>query len=215
MSKKNKKDNMEFSKYIVPIYAGNEYRGNGFIVNGFLVMPYHLIKIGPNSQEVYDSFYYHYQGKAYREHLVNSIVNQGDKKDISNNPNLARDLLVFRTNIINSNLVISSEYNIYEDCIYYGYNEEDKSLTTIIKAMGEIHQQKVVSKVNERPVEIGNCMTCICKLRPGNSGGIVCQGDKIIGMFIKDQSFESGAFQSVFIKASYIMQVIEDKVGRF
>jgi hypothetical protein len=106
--------------------------------------------------------------------------------------------------------VISLEYDTNENCIYYGYNEEDKSLTTVIKAMGKIHQQKAVLKVNELPVEIGNCMTCICKLRPGNSGGIVCQGDNIIGMFIRDQSFVSGTFQSVFIKASYIMQAIEE-----
>ncbi len=206
---------MEFSKYIVPIYIGDEYRGNGFIVNSYLVLPYHLVKIEPNNWEVHESFNYRYGGITYREKLVNSIVKQGDKEDTSDNPDLARDLLVFRTNIINSDLVISLEYDTNDNCIYYGYNEEDKSLTTVIKAMGKIHQQKAVLKVNELPVEIGNCMTCICKLRPGNSGGIVCQGDKIIGMFIKDQSFESGAFQSVFIKASYIMQVIEDKVGRF
>jgi len=206
---------MEFSKYIVPIYIGDEYRGNGFIVNSYLVLPYHLIKIEPNNWVVYESFNYRYDGITYKEKLVNSIVKQGDKKDSSDNPNLARDLLVFRTNIMNSDLVISSEYGIYKNCIYYGYNEEDKSLTTVIKAMGKIHQQKAVLKVDKMPVEKENCMTCICKLKPGNSGGIVCQGDKITGMFIKDQSFVSGAFQAVFIKASYIIQEIKDKVGKF
>ena len=206
---------MEFSKYIVPIYIGDEYRGNGFIVNSYLVLPYHLVKIEPNNWEIYESFNYRYGGITYREKLVNSIVKQGDKEDTSDNPKLARDLLVFRTNIMNSDLVISSEFDISEDSIYYGYNEEDKSLTTVIKAMGKIHQQKAVSKVNELPVEIENCMTCISKLKPGNSGGVVCQGDNIIGMFIRDQSFVSGTFQSVFIKASYIIQAIEDKVGKF
>lgn len=204
---------MEFSKYIVPIYVGDDYRGNGFIVNKMLIMPYHLLKIEPRSWDIHSSFCFKYDGISYLVEAIKSIVNQGGEKDVTDNPSLARDLLVFNTEINSSNLTLSPEYILGQDCWYYGYNIEGHLLLKEIIAMGKIHQQKAVVVVNGQPVELDNGMTCICKLKPGNSGGLVCQGNNIIGMFIKDQSFLGGAYQSIFIKANYILGTISKKIG--
>ena len=202
---------MEFSKYIVPIYATDGYRGNGFIVNGFLILPYHLLKVSPNKWEVFPSFYFQYDGDEYYMETATHFVRQGHQKDVENNPNNVRDLLIFKINICDSDLTLSLDFDVKEQCLYYGYNEDDRGiLKKEILAMGFIHQQCAVSLVNGLPVELENCMTCICKFEPGHSGGLVCQNDSIIGMFIRDQSFHSGAFQSMFIKASYILQTIEN-----
>lgn len=201
---------MEFSKYIVPIYADNDYRGNGFIVNSFLVFPYHLIKVNPNSWEVFPSFDFQYEGNKYSMETAANIVCQGNQIDVFLHPNLARDLFVFQTVILGSDLTLSSEYVVNDECEYCGYYKKNDTLITERIPMGIVYQQRAVSNVYGRPVELENCMTCKCTLKPGNSGGLVYQGDNIIGMFIKDQCFPSSASQSIFIKTSYILQTIEN-----
>jgi hypothetical protein len=143
-----------------------------------------------------------------------SIIDEGYEKDVAENPDYARDLLIFRINIDNSDIALSLDYSEKEKCVYYGYNEDERgTLKKEILTMGQIHQHRPLVQIDNHPVELKNCMTCKVKLKPGNSGGLVCQDNNIIGMFIRDHSFPSGAYQSMFLKASYIAQAIDERTG--
>ena len=216
---------MEYSKYIVPVYvdddsADNGFVGNGFIVNGLLIMPYHLIKLNHKdlfNSKVHSYFEYEFEGERIRTETESSVVNQGGYYSELDNLKLAQDLLVFKTNILNSDLLLVPDYDVKQDCWYCGYNIDDKSgkLEVENMCMGNIIHQKTLSFVDEQWIELDNCMSCNCKMRNGHSGGPVFQKDKIIGMLIKDSTHLSGTSLSVFVKASHIIKAIEEVLGGF
>lgn len=215
---------MEYSKYIVPIYVDddsndNGFVGNGFIVNGLLIMPYHLIKLNHKdlfNTKVHPYFEYEFEGERIRTETESSVVNQGGYYGELDNLKLAQDLLVFKTDIQDSDLSLTPDYDVKQDCWYCGYNINNKSgkLKMENVRMGNIIHHKTISSVHEQWIELDNCMSCHCKMRNGHSGVPVFQNGKIIGMFIRDVTYVSGNSYSVFIKASYIISAIEKKLER-
>lgn len=201
---------MDFSNYIVPIFVDGDYTGTGFIVNKLLIMPYHIIKDSP-------CFCFMFEGNSYEMKSELYLVKQGGMIDELKYTKIACDLLVYKTDIDNSNLSFSLEYDLKQDCEYLGYNM-DTDNNTLVKEkylLGNIFRQNALTSHYSQFIELSNCMTCKYELAPGNSGGPIFQKNKIIGMLIRGLKYKKGINECVFVKSSHIIQAIKEKSINF
>ena len=195
---------MEFSNYIVPIYVNDVFRGNGFIVNGLLITANHVV-----NNKICAFFY----DKGIRHKIeLGQIVVDSYEKHLSNNQ--VQDLFVCKTDIMDSDLILSSEYDKNMSCEFFGYSsdENDSHISKDYVSDIEIFRDVALDGNYERLV---NCFSCKCELKHTNSGGPLFQNGKVIGMLIRcidhfGESHKIVFHESVFIKAQSIIKDIQD-----
>ena len=104
---------MKFSRYIVPIYIGKDYYGTGFIVNGMLITANHVVKDKLHS-------YFVFEGRRYHIDISKFIAIETQEDYFPET--IVQDLFVCKTEIENSNLVLSSVFDKKQSCEFYGYS---------------------------------------------------------------------------------------------
>lgn len=190
---------MEFSKFIVPIYKNEDYYGTGFIIDGMLITANHVVK---NKLHTYFDF------NGERHHVdINKIVAIDPLGKCQSN-NEAHDLFVYKTDIENSDLKMSSDYDQNKTCEFRAYSLNDDNTTTSKDYKNDIKIFRDIA-TDSNHNELVNCFSCKCKLKHTNSGGPLFQGGKIIGMLIRRIDYYGGFCESVFIKTDYIKQYIK------
>lgn len=195
---------MEFSKYIVPIYSDDEFSGTGFIVEGLLITANHVVRNKINSYFVYD-------GKCYKIE-ISGLISLEFLDDFAC-PNYAYDLFVCKTDIENSDLLLSEDYDKDTCCQYYGYSYDEKHKMLIKdRASGiRINRDEALTNHYGRYIPLHNCISCYYELKPGNSGGPLFQDNKIVGILLQGDMYHGKCIECKFLKAGYIKQIIEEK----
>lgn len=195
---------MEFSKYIVPIFVNDEFRGNGFIVNGLLITANHVV----NNKIC---AFFDYKGERHQIDFRKIVVDLYEER-LSNNQ--VQDLFVCKTDIEDSDLILSSEYDKNESCEFFAYSsdEDDPHISKDYVSDIEIFREVALDGNCER---LTNCFSCKCELKHTNSGGPLFQNGKVIGMLISciDHHGESNKvvfYECVFIKAESIIHDINE-----
>lgn len=201
---------MEFSKHIVPIYIKNEdeykYYGTGFIVDGMLITANHVVKDKLNT-------YFLYENKLRHVDITELVVLEplGDILP-SNQEN---DLFVCRTGICDSDLKLSPIYDKEQECKLYAYvlDEEQGGEKEIENILEDIYIDIYISRdiaINSIDRRLNNCFSCDFKFKHTNSGAPLLQNGSIVGMLIKDICHCENFHEGIFIKASHIIQTIQN-----
>jgi hypothetical protein len=192
---------MEFSKYIVPIYSNDKFSGTGFIVGGLLITANHVVKNKINS-------FFIFEGKHYKIE-IRGLISLEFPDDFTS-PNYAYDLFICKTDIENSDLFLSEDYNKDICCQYYGYSYDEKRRMIIVDKEPEIKisRDEALTKHYGQYIPLHNCLSCYSDLRPGNSGGPLFQNGNIIGMLLQGDIYHEKCIECKFLKASYVMKAI-------
>ena len=192
---------MIFSKFIVPIYCDNEFSGTGFIVNGFLVTANHVMNKKVHS-------YFVFENQEYKINIGKIIVlDEPENSQCSNN---ALDLFVCETDIKDSNLCFSSGFEDGAIFDYFGYSFDENTHELLKDKESGITLHRMNALSFSDCMELDNTFSCLCDLKPGNSGGPLFHGNKIVGMQNREICRKQVKKECVFIKASYIMDQIRD-----
>lgn len=185
----------------MPIYCDNEFSGTGFIVNGFLITANHVM-----NKKVHSCFVF--ENKKFKIDVRKWIVlDEPENTQCSEN---ALDLFVCETDIKDSDLCFSS--NLEEGALFdfYGYSfDENTQKLNNDKESGITLCRMNPYSLNDRK-KLNNAFSCFCNLKAGNSGGPLFNGNKIVGMLIREICRNQVKKECVFIKASYIMDQIRD-----
>lgn len=194
---------MEFSKYIVPIFRGDEFSGTGFIINGMLITANHVVENKIN-------YYFYFDQSRHEINLRNLIVLEESKNEWLF-PNVARDLFVCKTDIKQSELTLSSCFNLEDRCVFWGYSfdEVSKTANKNVVEIERVFRSDALTNHYGKLITQKNCLSCLCNLVPGNSGGVLMQNNQIIGMLIKGFDYNNGSQERSFIKSDYIMKAID------
>jgi len=198
---------MEFSKFIVPIFKGEEYSGTGFISNGLLITANHVVENKIN-------YYFYFDKSRHEIHLENLIVLE-ESKDEWLFPNVAHDLFVCETDIHKSELTLSPYFNQEDKCIFWGYSFDEvrKIVNKNIVEIERVFRSDALTNHYGKLVTQKNCLSCLCNLVPGNSGGVLIQNNQIIGMLIKGFDYNNESQERSFIKSDYIIKAIDNSLA--
>lgn len=193
---------MEFSKYIVPIYSNNDFSGTGFIIGGLLITANHVVSNKINS-------YFIFEGKRCKIDLTRLVALEFP--DDYSNPNYAYDLFVCKTDIRDSSLTLSAEYNKSEACHFYAYSYNEDTRSIVIDQARDLNINHNNAWTNHygKIIPLYNCISCYCELNPGNSGGPLFQNGIIIGMLLQGNLYHEKCIECKFLKGSYIKEAIE------
>jgi hypothetical protein len=203
---------MVFSKYIVPIYVKNEgvykYYGTGFIVNGMLITANHVVKEKLNT-------YFLYEKKIYHVDITKMVVIESIGGLLPSNQEY--DLFVCKTDISDSGLKLSQIYNKNQRCELYAYvlDEEQRSEKEIENISEDIYLDIYINRdfaINSIDRRLDNCFSCDYMFKHTNSGAPLFQNGNIVGMLIKDICHFEKYHEGIFIKASHIIQAIENNL---
>lgn len=114
--------NMEFLKYIVPIYADSTLIGTGVLHNSLLVTVAHVVDFCRNGR----NFSFQYNSNTYTLSWQNKLFFEYDEIKMG----VYRDLAIFKTNIDEKGLPFGSEKPFDDETafIYGYYDNNDKDL---------------------------------------------------------------------------------------
>lgn len=203
---------MEFSKYIVPIYIKNEdvykYYGTGFIVDSMLITANHVVKDKLNT-------FFLYENKLRHVDITELVVLEPLGDILPSNQE--HDLFVCRTGICESDLKLSPIYDKEQGCKLNAYvlDEEQGGEKEIEKISRDIYSDIYIGidiAINSIGKKLNNCFSCDFKFKHTNSGAPLLQNGSIVGMLIKDICHCGNFHEGVFIKASHIIQAIENNL---
>lgn len=200
---------MEFSKYIVPIFIKQDivyrYYGTGFIVNGMLITANHVVKDKIHT-------YFLYENKIHYIDITQLIVLESTGNTLSSNQEY--DLFVCKTDIIDSDLKLSPQYEKNQNCKLCAY-VLDKGIENGKESICEdlysdiyISRDIAIDSIGRR---LYNCFSCDHKFKHTNSGAPLLQKGNVVGMLIKDICHFGKYDEGIFIKASHIKQAIENR----
>jgi hypothetical protein len=200
---------MAFSKYIVPIYIKEDnvynYYGTGFIVNGMLITANHVVKDKINT-------YFLYKNKIHYVDITRLVALESTGKILSSNHEY--DLFVCKTDIMDSDLKLSPQYDKNQSCELCAY-VLDKGVENGKESICEdqysdvyINRDIAIDSIGRR---LCNCFSCNHKFKHTNSGGPLLQNGYIVGMLIKGIRHLGKYNEGIFIKANHIKQAIEKK----
>lgn len=195
---------MEFSKYIVPIISGKEYYGTGFLYKDYLITANHVVNNKISS-------FFRLEGDWYKIRTDSFIVLPSEEK---HSPNEAQDLFVCKTDFSHSDLQLSCDVCKEQEFEYQGYFFDDSSndFVEVVAPRFKLYHEIAYNKDGDK---MENCFSCKGELKPSNSGGPLFQNNKITGMLIRTIKHQGGVVESIFIKADYILNEIEEGLQMF
>jgi len=195
---------MKISNYIVPIYYKDEFNGTGFIVHDLLVTAAHVV-ISKESV-----FTFLYRGEKIKIGQEKNIIYEYPKGNVmQGHDNRYWDLAVYRLDNIVSPVELR-EPDLSEKCLYRGYSDSTLQLDSYGDIILNNNAYYYPSEYDAKPIPINNCyisLTGTCK--PGNSGGPLFQGDRVIGMLSGGQMWHNLSWDRI-IKAEYILNKIQE-----
>ena len=192
---------MEFTKYIVPIYMGNEFNGTGFIVSNKLITAAHVVISKENE------CYFLYDGNKV---IINSnnifLFEYPNNKDIQGHDNIYWDIAIYNLENIDSPLELR-ELHTTNACFYRGYSDTDQidSYDNIYLDNKDWYNSPLIDK----PIPLNNTYVVfngLCK--NGNSGGPLFQGDFIVAMLVGNQQYSRFSLDR-YIRSEYIIQLLK------
>lgn len=191
--------NMDFSKYIVPIYVGSTLIGTGVLHNSLLVTAAHVVDFCRNGRD----FTFQYISAACSLKLFFEY----DKEKMA----VYRDLAVFKTNIDVKGLSFESEKSHDgENANIYGYYDERCNNLLINQCCGVVRLKPFWDdrlRINIAINKNSFLLMAVSTIYECNSGCPLLRNDRIVGIL-------SGGNQDYnfcrFVSSSHIIDVLSN-----
>lgn len=175
---------MDFSNYIVPIYAGKKLIGTGVLHNSLLITAAHVVKLC----QCGGCFYFKYNNNNYVLDWSKKIFFEYDEIKMGD----YRDLAIFRTEVDIKGLSFESE-KLYDGEVasIYGYYDDKNNKLLINQDSGKIRLKSFWDEKSKISIEMNKnsfLLMDIPELYECNSGCPLMHNDKVLGLLSQGNS---------------------------